>query len=186
MPILRRRAGNLYNPDMKWIVRILIIFILIVGLAILLGLALPAHSEHTRSVTLKQTPDAIFTALSDVQSMPKWNRNMEKIEMLPPIDGKEATKQSFKGGMTMTIVTAESLPPTHLVREMRDADGPFVGSWTYEITPADAGSNVVLKEKSEIKNPFFRVMVFVFGPTKYMDEHLVDLGKNFGESVAVR
>jgi uncharacterized protein YndB with AHSA1/START domain len=171
---------------MKWIVRILSIFILIVVLAIVIGLALPAHTEHTRSVTLKQTPDAVFTVLSDVQSMPKWNRNMEKIEMLPPIEGKEATKQSFKGGMTMTIVTAESLAPTHLVREMRDAGGPFVGSWTYEITPADSGSNVVLREKSEIKNPFFRVMVFVFGPTKYMDEHLVDLAKNFGESVAVR
>jgi hypothetical protein len=172
---------------MKWIVRFLSIFLLIVVLAIALGFALPARTEHTRSVTLKQPPDAIFTILSDVQSMPKWNRNMEKIEMLPPIDGKEATKQSFKGGMTMTIVTAESLAPTHLVREMRENPGsPFVGSWTYEITPADNGSNVVLKEKSEIKNPFFRVMVFAFGPTKYMDEHLVDLAKNFGENVAVR
>ena len=171
---------------MKWIVRILIIFILIVLLAVVIGFALPARSEHTRGITLKQTPDAIFTALSDVQSMPKWNRNMEKIEMLPPIDGKQATKQTFKGGMTMTIVTAESLAPTHLVREMRDAGGPFVGSWTYEITPADTGSKVVLKEKSEIKNPFFRLMVFIFGPTKYIDEHLVDLAKKFGENVAVR
>jgi hypothetical protein len=171
---------------MKWIARILGIFVLIVAAAIGLGFALPVHTEHTRSVALKQNPDAIFAALSDVQAMPKWNRNMEKIEMLPPIDGKEATKQSFKGGMTMTIVTAESLAPTHLVREMRDDGGPFVGSWTYEITPADTGSNVVLKEKSEIKNPFFRVMVFIFGPTKYMDEHLVDLARNFGENVAVR
>ena len=73
--------------------------------------------------------------------------------MLPPVDGKETTKQTFKGGMTMTIVTAESSPPTHLVREMSDAGGPMVGSWTYEISPASDGSQVVLTEEATFKIP---------------------------------
>jgi Polyketide cyclase / dehydrase and lipid transport len=171
---------------MKWIVRILAIFLLIIIIAAAIGFALPAHTEHTRTVTLKQSPDAIFAVLADVPSMPKWNTHMEKVEMLPPIDGKEATKQTFQGGMTMTIVTAESLAPAHLVREMRDDGGPFLGSWTYEIAPAESGSTVVLKEKSEVKNPFFRLMMLIFGPTKYMDDHLVDLARNFGETVTVR
>jgi len=56
----------------------------------------------------------------------------------------------------------------------------------YEITPTADGCNVALTEKSEIKNPIFRLMVRIFGPTKYIDEHLVDLAKHFGETGTVR
>jgi hypothetical protein len=63
--------------------------------------------------------------------------------MLPPMGGKEATKQSFKGGMVMIIITAESTPPRHLIRTLGDTNTPFVGSWTYEISPTVTGSKVV-------------------------------------------
>jgi hypothetical protein len=71
------------------------------------------------------------------------------------------------------------------VRTLSDANGPFVGSWAYEISPADAGSKVVLTEVAEFKNPLFRVMTRIFGQTKYMDEHLDDLAKKFGETPTV-
>ncbi len=171
---------------MKWILRILSILIILFVLAFAIGFALPVNSEHTRTITLKQTPEAIFAVLADVQRFPEWNRNLQKIEMLPPTDGKETTRQTFKGNVVMTIVTSASNPPKHLVRSMGDVGGPFVGSWTYEIAPTAEGSDVMLKEHSEIKNPFFRVMICIFGPTKYMDEHLVDLAKRLGETVAVR
>ena len=79
------------------------------------------------------------------------NRNTEKVGNAPSVRGKETTNQSFKGGMVMTIITTESAPH-HLVRTLSDANGPFVGSWTYEISPADAGSKVVLTEVAEFKN----------------------------------
>lgn len=84
--------------------------------------------------------------------------------------------------MTMTIITTESTPPSHLVRAMGDNAGPYVGSWTYEITPVDSGSRVVPTEVATFKNPLFRVMTRLFGQTKYMDEHLEDLAKKFGET----
>ena len=139
----------------------------------------------SRSINLQQTPEAIFAVLADVRRMAEWNRNTEKVEMLPPVGGKEATKQSFKGGMVMIIITAESMPPRHLVRTLDDTNTPFVGSWTYEISPAAAGSKIVLTEVAEFKNPFFRVMTRIFGQTKYMDEHLEDLAKKFGETATV-
>jgi hypothetical protein len=37
-----------------------------------------------------------------------------------------------------------------------------------------------------MKNPFFRLMVKLLGPTKYIDEHLEDIAKNFGETAAIR
>jgi uncharacterized protein YndB with AHSA1/START domain len=148
--------------------------------------ALPAETTHTRSITLHQSPEAVFALLADWENMPKWNRNMEKIELLPPIDGRPATRQTFNGNMTMTIITREAKPPTRLVRTMADDGGPFVGSWTYEITPTPTGSSrVVLTEDSEINSPFFRLMMKLFDPRKYMDAHLEDMAKHFGETATV-
>ena len=90
---------------MKWIVRILIFLVVLIGVAFAIGYVLPAHTTHTRTITIKQAPAVVFALLADVQGMPKWNRNMEKVEMLPPANGKEATKQTFKGNMVMTIIT---------------------------------------------------------------------------------
>lgn len=168
---------------MKWLLRILSVIIILIILVLVLGYSLPAAHKLTRTINLKQTPDAVFALLADIQKMPEWNSHMEKIELLAPIDGKEATKQTFKGGMTMTIITAESSSPTHLVREMSDVGGPMVGSWTYEISAAPDGSQIALTEQATFQNPFFRLMVKIFGPTKYMDQHLVDLGKRFNETV---
>lgn len=171
---------------MKWIVRILIFLVVLIGVAFAIGYALPAHTTHTRTITIKQAPAVVFALLADVQGMPKWNRNMEKVEMLPPANGKEATKQTFKGNMVMTIITTESAPPTRLVRTMGDTGGPFNGSWTYEIASLPEGSQVSLTEESEVSSPIFRLMMKVFGPTKYMDNHLADLAQHFGETATIR
>lgn len=169
---------------MKWIVRLVAFLIAVVLVVLTLGYALPVQSEHTRSITLKQPPEAVFTALADVQKMPEWNRNLSRVEILPPTDGKETMRQTLKNGMSMELVTTESLSPTHLVRESKG--GPYVGSWTYEIAPTNDGSKVTLTEKAEIKKPPLRVLARVFGPTKYLDEHLIDLARHFGEQARPR
>jgi len=171
---------------MKWLLYVVVFIVLVIGVTYLIGVVLPAKTTISRSIILQQAPEAIFAVLADVPRIAEWNRNTEKVEMMPPVEGKEATKQTFKGGMVMTIITAESAPPHHLVRQMGDDGGPFVGSWSYEISPADGGARVVLTEVAEFKNPLFRVMTRIFGQTKYMDEHLEDLAKKFGETATVR
>ena len=171
---------------MKILVGIIVALMALFGAAYAVGLMIPASQMHTRTISLKQKPEAVFAVVADVQNMPKWNTGLEKVELLPPIDGKEATRQTFKGNLQMTIVTTESDPPAHLVRTMGDVDGPFLGSWTYAITPAAEGATVALTEKSEVKNPITRLMMKALGPTKYMDEHLRDLAAHFGETAMIR
>lgn len=172
---------------MKWVVRLVSAVIALVVVAIAISFTLPAQSSHTRVIVLKQTPEAVFAVLSDVQKFPSWNRNLEKVETLPPIDGKDATKQTFRGGMTMTVVTTESLAPTHLVRTLRDVSGnTFSGSWNYEITPTNEGCEVALSEKANLKNRLSRLRVWLLGSTRYVDQHLVALAKHFDEKPIIR
>jgi uncharacterized protein YndB with AHSA1/START domain len=171
---------------MKIVFRIVLVLLVLAGAAYLYARSIPARQTHTRTTTLKQAPEALFALLTDLPNFPKWNRNLAKVEMLPPVDGKEATRQTYKGDMQMIIITTESMPPTRLVRSMGDDGGPFQGSWTYEISRAADGSQIVLTEHSEMNNPFFRLMVKVFSPTKYMDEHLEDMAKHFGETPVIR
>ncbi len=170
---------------MKWVLYTVIFIALAIRVTFLVGYALPAQKTISRTINLQQTPEAVFAVLADVLRMAEWNRNTEKVEMLPSVGGKETTRQTFKGGMTMTIITTESVPPRRLVREMGDDGGPFAGSWTYEISPNDGRSRVVLTEVATFRNPLFRVMIRVFGQTKYMDEHLEDLAKRLGETAKI-
>jgi uncharacterized protein YndB with AHSA1/START domain len=171
---------------MKWLLRILVIIVVLIAVIFVIGYILPSQTTHTRTIALKQPPEKVFAVLADIPNMPKWNRNLEKVDVLLPVDGKERTRQTFKGGMDMVITTTESAPPHHLVRTVVDSSESFSGSWTYGITatPGD-GSQVALTEQSEVPNPFFRFMVKLFGPTKYMDQHLEDLAKQFGETATV-
>ena len=171
---------------MKWILRILVLLVVLIAIALAIGYALPAQHTLTRSIVLKQTPDNVFAVLADLPNMPSWNHGVKKIEMLPPIDGKEASRQTLDGNMVMTIITTESTPPNHLVRTVGDAKGPFSGSWTYNIRPTDDGSEVSLTEDATVPNPVFRLMCQIFGPTKYLDEHLTDLAKHFGETATIK
>ncbi len=171
---------------MKILVRLFLLLLVLAAGAYFYARSIPEHQTHTRMTRLKQTPEAIFAVLTDLPNFPQWNRKMVRIEMLPPIDGKEATRQTFKGNMSMTIITSESTPPTRLVRSLGDAGGPFEGSWTYEITRAPDGAQVGITEQSTMRQPFFRLMARLFGETKYVDEHLEDLAKHFGETAVIR
>jgi len=165
---------------MKWILGLGAAALAIVLLVFGLGYLLPAQPQDSGTIVLKQPPEAVFTVLSDVQEMPAWDRKVRKIELLPPVDGKPAAKLTLDDGVTMTMVTAESLAPTHLLREFR-SDGRLAGSWTYEITPTGDGSEVVLTEKSAGKRPRGRFLSRLTGPAKRINQHLDDLRRHFSK-----
>ena len=171
---------------MKTLLRIIGVLILLAIVAYVYALSIPSHQTHARTISLRQTPETVFLLLADLPNYPKWNRNTLKMEVLPLMDGKEATRQTFRGNMQMTIVTTETTPPTHLVRSMGDIGGPFEGLWSYDITRTADGCQIALTEQSTMTNPVFRLMTKLFGETKYMDEHLKDLAKHFGEKAIIR
>ncbi len=58
----------------------------------------------------------------------------------------------------------------------------FGGTWTFEVTPTDSGSELVLTEHGDVSNPMFRVMSrLFFSPTSMIEIYLADLKKRLGE-----
>jgi uncharacterized protein YndB with AHSA1/START domain len=169
---------------LTWLVGI-VIALVVIGYGI--GMLIPANQTRTRTITLQQPPEKVFAVLTEVERMPEWNTGLEKVERIPPIEGQEASRHTYKGNLQMTIITTESRPPTHLVRKMGDENGPFVGTWSYRITEAKSGSDVALTEDSQVRNPFTRLMMKLMGgPTEYIDDHLTGLAKHFNEQAAIR
>ena len=52
---------------MKWMLYIVVFIALVIGVAFLIGYALPARTTISRSINLQQTPEAVFAVLADVR-----------------------------------------------------------------------------------------------------------------------
>lgn len=82
----------------------------------------------------------------------------------------------------MTLITTESKPPTRMVRELTDLDGPFSGRWEIDIVPTPEGSKITITEIGKVTNPLFRfVSKFIIGHTTFMEKYLRGLAAKFGE-----
>ena len=170
----------------KWLFAALGVIVVLATGVLVAGISLPEQHQFVRTLKSAQKPEAVFKVLGDVSGFPRWNRNLQTVQIIAPVEGHEATRQTFNNGMVMTIVTSESVRPTHLVRTMVDSGGPFSGSWTYDIKANATGCDVVLTENGRYPNPLFRVMARIFGLTKYADEHLQDLSTKLGEEGEIR
>lgn len=91
-------AGFAIPGIMKWLLYLVILLALLIGTIFLIGYALPAKTTASRSITLQQPAAAVFAVLADVRNLAQWNRNTAKVDMLPSVDGREATLQISKGG----------------------------------------------------------------------------------------
>jgi uncharacterized protein YndB with AHSA1/START domain len=160
-----------------WIVGGLAAFVALVAIV---GMMLPENHTATRTLRLKQTPEAVWATITDYAAQPQWRAELKKIEKLPDNNGKEAWKEYNSAG-EMTLITTESSPPRRLVRQIGPGL-PFGGKWTYEITPDGGGSRLKITEDGEVYNPIFRVVGKFMDPTASMTAFMTGLAKKFGET----
>lgn len=151
------------------------------GLAVLVlavvvvGTRLPQDHVATRERWLPAAPEEVFGVIAAPQDYPAWRRGVERVEALPPTEGK-TTFREVGGDGAITYVFDEALPGERLVSRIADAGLPFGGAWTFELRPVDGGTLLRITEAGEIYNPVFRFMSrFVFGPHATLDRYLDDL-----------
>jgi len=160
---------------------------LVVGLAgilllvTLIGWLLPKEHVVSRMGHYRQTPDAIWKAITDVDAMPSWREGLKGVKRLPDKNGLPSWVEQTSAG-EITLETTESTSPTRLITRIADPKLPFGGSWTYEIVPAPEGAALRITENGFVTNPLFRFLSrFVFGHGATMNTYLKSLAKKFGE-----
>jgi uncharacterized protein YndB with AHSA1/START domain len=171
---------------MRWFIVILAILVFFLVAIALTGASLPKEHTVTRSIVLKQTPEAIWSVVTDHANEPKWRPDVATITRLADRNGHELVEEKYKNGDSMKIETVEAQPPTRLVRDV--VDNPiFSGRWTYELTPENGGTRVRITEHGVVPNPVFRLVSrFIIGHTTSLDRFLKALATKFGEPANIQ
>lgn len=165
-PQARRVSRETGGVPVKWITIVLVVVLCLAAagaLAALVGSRLPRTHVASREGTFPVPPEAVWSTITNIDAFPSWRGDVKRIQRLPDRDGRPVWIEETRSGK-MTLATDRMEAPRMLVLRIADPDLPFGGTWTYEITPAPAGSRLTITENGEIYNPLFRFMArFVFG-----------------------
>src|SRR5258708_2445940 len=98
-----------------WIVGGLAAFVALVWIT---GMMLPQNHTASRTLRLKQTPEAVWKVLTDHAAMPQWRSELKKVERMPDVDGHEVWKEYNSMG-EMELEMIEANPPRRMVSRIR-------------------------------------------------------------------
>jgi uncharacterized protein YndB with AHSA1/START domain len=157
----------------------------LVALVAIIGMLVPREHVAGVTVTVRQPPDSVWKVVRDLGGLPQWWSDMKQSVRDPDGGGAERWQQDV-GGFKMALLIETEEPPRRLVTRIDSPpDGPFGGTWTYDITPVDSGTKFTVTERGWIGNPLFRFMSrFIFGYYGTQESYVRALGKRFGEEVA--
>ena len=157
----------------------LLVLLALLGLA---GSALPrAHTAASRLV-LTAPAESVWTVTRDIASLPAWWSEVTTVEALNSPDGSERWKEDA-GGFTM-VLRAETVEPGRRFRTVIEngRDTGFEGTWTYDLVPTAAGTDLRLTEEGSVANPFFRLFARLGGHHATIDSYLTALARRFGST----
>ena len=153
---------------------------------VVFGLLQPVKHSVSRSIILKQKPDAIFAVVDRAEDFPSWSSMITRATRIPDRDGRMATRETIKFGMTIIATTLERTPPTHLVVQAEQEGGPVWGTWTYRLETVGDGCRVSITEEGEMRNPIFRALAELRGLDASIKIQLKDLARKFGEAPTIQ
>jgi Polyketide cyclase / dehydrase and lipid transport len=177
---------------MRWALWIIGSLAAIVALVAIIGALLPKGHVATRAAKFRESPDAVWQAITRYEDFPKWRPGVTAVTRMPDANGHVVFMETGgSGAQNIPYEIVESVAPVggapgKLMARIADPKLPFGGSWTYEVAPADGGTNLRITERGEVYNPIFRfVSKFFMSQTKTMEDYLNALGKKFGETVQI-
>lgn len=167
----------------RLLIGMVLVLVVVIGGVLVIGAILPEEHHASRTLTTKQSPQTIWDTINDHANEQNWRSDVQNVISLGERDGKPVWQENYKDGNKVTLITTESKPPTRMVRELTDLEGPFSGRWEIDIKPISGGSTITITEIGKVSNPFFRfVSKYVIGHTTFMERYLKGLAGKFGES----
>jgi uncharacterized protein YndB with AHSA1/START domain len=172
---------------MRWVLVVLAILAGLVVVVVVIGEFLPKNHSATRASHFHQSPEAIWSAITDYARFPEWRKSVVRIEALQPVNGQPCWREFDNHGNAIPFEIVEATPGQKLVTQIADPNLPFGGTWTYVLTRQPDGTTLLrITEDGEIRNPVFRFVArFFIGYTKTTEDYLHALGGKFGEAVTI-
>ena len=165
----------------KILLVVLGVLVLVIVVVLIIGLLTPPDHQASRTLRVKQSPEAVWAAINDHANEPSWRDDVASVTSAGERNGKPVWQENYKDGNTLQLMTTESRQPNRMVREIAE-EGPFSGRWEIDIASTTGGSSVKITEIGKVPNPFFRfVSKYVIGHTYQMEKYLTNLAKKFGE-----
>jgi len=166
---------------MRWTLWIFLGVLGMVILVVTIGWLLPKDHVATRVARYHQPPEALWSAITDVDAMPSWREGLKSVKKLPDRNGLPVHVE-VTGAGDIPLETIEMTRPRKLVARIAGAKLPFGGAWTFEITPVADGAMLRITENGYVTNPVFRFMSrFVLGYAGEIEKYLQSLARKFGE-----
>ena len=132
------------------------LFVLAAGIAAI-GAMLPRTHKASRTLRVKRPPADVWPVVMQVTQASDV-----------PVD------------------VLDSRPPHRLVTRVTEKEKNFGGTWTIDLTPADAGSTITIVEDGWVANPIFRfVSRVVIGHHATMDGMLKKVAASLNENAAL-
>lgn len=157
------------------------VLVLVAGVVALIGSQLPKAHTASRSILLRQPRQQVYAVVRDFKSAPAWRSDVKSVEVIDSPGQKLRFVEH--GSDDVTYELTEDVPNQRLVTRIMNADLPYSGQWTYELTDEGERTRVKITENGEVSNVIFRFMSrYVFGHTSTMDSYLTALARKFGET----
>ena len=164
---------------------VLLASVAVLGIVFGIGATLPVAHVATVRAEYSAGVEEVFAVISDYEHHPEWRPSVDRIEVLPPRQGKPSWREVGSTG-PLPMELTESDPPRRMVTTIVAEGMPFGGRWIYETQPTARGTELTITEEGEVYNPAFRfVSRFIIGHHRTAKTYLQDLGRKLGDDVSV-
>ena len=101
---------------MKWLLIAVGVLVSLLVIVLAVGYFLPVAHVARRAVDLRATPSDVWATITDVQGYPAWREDVDSVELLAPLNGRQAWREEGKHG---TIAYSASVVAAGLGLELR-------------------------------------------------------------------
>ena len=146
------------------------------------GSNLPVQHQASVSRRLSATPEAVWSALTDLEGQVRWRTDLKALKVVShdPVRWVETMKM---GDVPMAVDHQEE--PKVLVTRIDSDSLPYGGTWTFKLESDGPTTEVTITEDGFVKPPLFRFLSkFVFGHDRTLKGFADSLEAKFGKGAA--
>jgi hypothetical protein len=165
---------------MKIVLIIIGVLVVLVLCIVVIGSLLPKRHVASRSAVFNASPERLFALIAGSQ---QWRSDVKSCELLTK-ERKQFQRETSNHNETILYELQNIHPPLSIERRIATENLPYAGTWSFTLTPENAGTRVRITEDGEVYNPIFRfVSKFILGQTATQDAYLKAMGKATDEEV---